>query len=118
MAAQVMKRAAELGLKSYTEEHGMPAQSKQMLERKMADGLNWILAQPIIDEKEVRAALSQPHNSTSTKQLKPKQSKSQNPSQAVFSTYLLGMMLSGCLAEEITWVLQTRGLQESRGSFA
>lgn len=40
------------------------------------------------------------------------------PSQAVFSTYLLGMMLSGCLAEEVTWVLQTTGLQESRGSFA
>ena len=56
-AGQVMKKAEELGLKSYIEENGMPAQSRDMLKRKKADGLSWILTQPVIDEKEVRSPL-------------------------------------------------------------
>ncbi len=52
-----MFKAAEMGLKSWVEEHGLPKQTKAMLGRKKVDGIKLLLSMPVINEGEVRCAL-------------------------------------------------------------
>ncbi|BDA50272.1 probable DNA (cytosine-5)-methyltransferase 3 [Coccomyxa sp. Obi] len=49
---QCMEEAKELGLKSWVEENGLHPDTRKMLDRKKAEGLDFVLKQPVLDEKE------------------------------------------------------------------
>lgn len=50
---QCMEDAKARGLKSWVEENGLHPETRKMLDRKRAEGLDFVLKQPVLDDKEV-----------------------------------------------------------------
>ena len=53
-----MEDAKARGLKSWVEENGLHPDTRRMLDRKRVEGLDFVLKQPVLDEKEVHHRFS------------------------------------------------------------